>query len=245
MCAERTEKNLSSNSLSVLTTLKKAAFTLAEVLITLGIIGVVAALTLPTLIEHHKEKVILTKLSQTQSLLAQTFKLAEANDEDIFLLMSNNENGSGIPDSENLTNIANSANLANIFRKYTKLALDCGSVDEEHACTPTQQYKYLNGRTYMANFATNPAYYKFILYNGVSVFMNYDINNGKIWLRVDVNGKGAPNVIGKDLFEYYYADGKISPTPNWESNCKIGGAGWACSEYIQIYHNLNYLKNIK
>ena len=62
LCAERTEKNLSSNSLSVLTTLKKAAFTLAEVLITLGIIGVVAALTLPTLIEHHKEKVILTMI---------------------------------------------------------------------------------------------------------------------------------------------------------------------------------------
>ena len=138
-CAEHTVKNLSSNRPIILTTLKKAAFTLAEVLITLGIIGVVAALTLPTLIEHHKEKVILTKLSQTQSLLAQTFKLAQANDEDIFLLMSNNENGSGIPDSENLTNIANSANLANIFRKYTKLALDCGSVDEEHACTPTQK----------------------------------------------------------------------------------------------------------
>ena len=36
---------------------RKIAFTLAEVLITLGIIGVVAALTLPTVINnvHHKE----------------------------------------------------------------------------------------------------------------------------------------------------------------------------------------------
>ena len=35
---------------------KKAAFTLAEVLITLGIIGVVAAITLPALIENVTER---------------------------------------------------------------------------------------------------------------------------------------------------------------------------------------------
>ena len=47
---------------------KKFAFTLAEVLITLGIIGVVAALTLPTVIKHYKAKVLETafkKVSQT------------------------------------------------------------------------------------------------------------------------------------------------------------------------------------
>ncbi len=36
----------------------KKAFTLAEVLITLGIIGVVAALTLPSLITNYKVKVL-------------------------------------------------------------------------------------------------------------------------------------------------------------------------------------------
>ena len=36
--------------------LKRPAFTLAEVLITLGIIGVVAALTLPTLISNYKKQ---------------------------------------------------------------------------------------------------------------------------------------------------------------------------------------------
>ncbi len=38
----------------------RAAFTLTEVLITLGIIGVVAALTLPTLIADYQEKVLIT-----------------------------------------------------------------------------------------------------------------------------------------------------------------------------------------
>lgn len=42
--------------------LKKAAFTLAEVLITLGIIGVVAAMTMPSLIQNYQEKATVTKL---------------------------------------------------------------------------------------------------------------------------------------------------------------------------------------
>ncbi|MFQ8625261.1 MAG: type II secretion system protein [Candidatus Gastranaerophilaceae bacterium] len=40
------------------------AFTLAEVLITLGIIGVVAAMTMPVLIQNHKEKETVAKLKK-------------------------------------------------------------------------------------------------------------------------------------------------------------------------------------
>lgn len=43
---------------------KKFAFTLAEVLITLGIIGVVAALTMPSLIQNHKKQTTLSKLKK-------------------------------------------------------------------------------------------------------------------------------------------------------------------------------------
>ena len=42
--------------------IRKSAFTLAEVLITLAIIGVVAAMTIPTLISSYREKVVETKL---------------------------------------------------------------------------------------------------------------------------------------------------------------------------------------
>ena len=43
---------------------KSAAFTLAEVLITLGIIGVVAAMTIPTLIANIKGARIRTQLKK-------------------------------------------------------------------------------------------------------------------------------------------------------------------------------------
>ena len=49
--------------------MKKRAFTLAEVLITLGIIGVVAAMTLPSLIQKYQENVLVTRAKKTYSVL--------------------------------------------------------------------------------------------------------------------------------------------------------------------------------
>ena len=52
---------------------RKAAFTLAEVLITLGIIGVVAAMTLPTLIQNYQAKQRVTQLKKVSSVLNQAY----------------------------------------------------------------------------------------------------------------------------------------------------------------------------
>lgn len=57
---------------------RKIAFTLAEVLITLGIIGVVAALTLPTLIQNHRKQVVETRLKHFYSIVNQAVTLSEA-----------------------------------------------------------------------------------------------------------------------------------------------------------------------
>ena len=48
---------------------RKSAFTLAEVLITLGIIGVVAALTLPSVINNYKRKQLHTAFLRSSSLI--------------------------------------------------------------------------------------------------------------------------------------------------------------------------------
>ncbi len=49
----------------------KFGFTLAEVLITLGVIGIVAALTMPTLIANHQKKQVAVKLSRFYSIMNQ------------------------------------------------------------------------------------------------------------------------------------------------------------------------------
>ena len=60
---------------------KKAAFTLAEVLITLGIIGIVAAITIPMLMTKYEKIRNVNQLKKTYSELSQAFKAAsEEND---------------------------------------------------------------------------------------------------------------------------------------------------------------------
>ena len=58
----------------------KIGFTLAEVLITLGIIGIVAAMSIPSLINKVQEITFKSKLKKSYSLLSQTVKLMLADD---------------------------------------------------------------------------------------------------------------------------------------------------------------------
>ena len=60
--------------------MKRFAFTLAEVLITLGIIGIVAALTMPTLIAHYKAKVLEAQFKKSYSTLTNATKMLVQQD---------------------------------------------------------------------------------------------------------------------------------------------------------------------
>ena len=57
--------------------IRRVAFTLAEVLITLGIIGVVAAMTMPSLINNYQKKQTVTQLKKVYSELAQAAEMAK------------------------------------------------------------------------------------------------------------------------------------------------------------------------
>ncbi len=59
---------------------KGLAFTLAEVLITLGIIGVVAALTLPNLVANYKKQVLVTQLKAELNIIENSFRKILANE---------------------------------------------------------------------------------------------------------------------------------------------------------------------
>ena len=117
---------------------KRTAFTLAEVLITLGIIGVVAALTMPSLIQHHRKQVIETRLAKFYSNINQAMKLSEI------------ENGprqfwqkldwQPVYDSEgNFTNSYTSNNIEEWFDKYFGKYIQ--TVKTERANTSEDQLK--------------------------------------------------------------------------------------------------------
>ena len=67
------------------------AFTLAEVLVTLSIIGIVSAMTIPTLHQRQTEKVTVNKVKKFYSTLNQSFQKAivENGESDNWLLTGN------------------------------------------------------------------------------------------------------------------------------------------------------------
>lgn len=61
-----------------------SGFTPAEVLIPLGIIGVVAAVTKPTLVANHREKATVAKLKKSYSILNQAYLRAVGEHGDVW-----------------------------------------------------------------------------------------------------------------------------------------------------------------
>ena len=57
---------------------KKCAFTIAEVLLTIGILGVIAVMTVPTLMQNSQNKELVSKYLKTNNVLTNAYKEAEA-----------------------------------------------------------------------------------------------------------------------------------------------------------------------
>ena len=90
----KTVKNLVPYCLNTLVPKKKLAFTLAEVLITIGIIGIVAAMTIPTLISKNQKRVIEAKLKEDYSIIQQVIKSNEGDDVDMSMLLKDEDTNS-------------------------------------------------------------------------------------------------------------------------------------------------------
>ena len=161
------------------------AFTLAEVLITLGVIGVVAAMTMPTLIQNYKKKETVTRLKRAYSEIQQVIRMSEAEHGEI--------SSWGVPSTATAQEMHDY--LDEYFVKYFKPLKKCVPVTEECFVTP----KYLDGgfMTYLEKHVS------FISNNGFSyiVWLHGSGNGG--WVTVDIDGPNKGNsIMGKDVFAF-------------------------------------------
>ena len=188
--------------------LKKVAFTLAEVLITLGIIGVVAALTLPTVIQNYQKQVTVNKLKKAYSVLGQVAQRAIA------------DNGAiSVTNGEPL----NSNTCKSIFHTYWLPYFKGAEVYPEgkkpNLNDNTAFYRHLRSGYWDTNIYTQYAAGRifFTTPDDMSFYIDimkwvskYD-NDGKLisqtgvynsfqTVYVDINGLKQPNTIGKDVF---------------------------------------------
>lgn len=205
------------------------AFTLAEVLISLGIIGIVAALTITALnraISTYQYEVALKKV---YSELSQAY-----------ISMSSDNGGSVIglfPDR---------AAMLSVFKVYLKDAKTCDENFTTGECwhksnewygltgTPVSSTETFSSSLIMPSGAI-------LLFNSPSSTctsnseLNSNIGCGRI--RVDINGFQKPNRIGRDIFDFYITSSKVIArgdplTTNDEAAHPCASDSWSCAYRI-------------
>ena len=158
----------------------KKGFTLAEVLITLGIIGVVAALTMPSLIASYQKKVWVAQLKKDVSILQNAIKSLIADE--------------GV-DSLAYTSFYQDAGVDQFGNSQTKLNTDKLKL----------QYVQKKEQHYWSDKVQNPLIY---LADGSCIAIFGDGNwlmqgnPDHISLYIDVNCERKPNLSDKDQFSF-------------------------------------------
>lgn len=195
----------------------KLGFTLAEVLITLAIIGVVAALTLPGLISNYQKTQYVTGLKKVYAELSQAFKLYMAD-----------EGVTDLSQTPLFNSYWDNAVLSNILKKYFKVIKAC-TQSSDNSCQITESYlmkayvPFGGFNTYSVIVETADGMtFGFIptTLNECKPDDNIQSNmKGKcILVRVDINGSTPPNKEGRDYFVLDIGpDGNIYPGGSRES----------------------------
>lgn len=190
--------------------IKRYGFTLAEVLIVLGIIGIVAEVTIPTVLTSFQKQEYITGLEKAYSVFNQSLsKLASDNN---------------CPGDLQCTGIfsGDTTAVGNAIAPYLKTSEVCG---EAAGCFSGSISNAFDGSAGRQNILKNSVsgYYKFRTVDGMNFAITSDANNCTTsastgatknmqkscgTIRVDVNGDMKPNNFGKDIFYFYITNGR-------------------------------------
>lgn len=237
--------------------IKNKGFTLAEVLVTLGIIGIVAAMTLPTLVNKYQEKVTVTKLKKIYSVLSQAylFSVQEYGTPDNWGLMGRD---AGDTEAEEYT-AYNAINIRDKLLKNIKKLKTCNNAKKMTDCGVADKYYYRHGGTDTGISSSSSQSTAVASIDGSSIMIisnsgSEGQNRGEKQLKqtyaiiyVDVNGVIPPNTWGTDLFGFYLTKQDIVPIGTdretyypFDTDCYRNGLG--CTIWVIQNENLDYLK---
>ena len=228
---------------------RKNALTFAVVLITLGVIGIVAAITLPTLISNHKDKEYSVKLKKIYSIMSTAFNSAI------------NDNGTvdtwGLTGSWNETE-ENQNIVIDKIAPYLKISSRCQTA--ANCSGISYETKYLDGsdrsnvipRVVLADGTViNTIYIAHSLcltQRGEGPYLSNVCGN----FDVDLNGPKPPNTLGKDIFSFYYTKNGFYPkgtqddtAETFDGRClgKTGvQPGQGCTAWVIYNENMDYTK---
>lgn len=223
----------------------KRAFTLAEVLITLGIIGVVAALVMPSVINNVRDRELVVGLKKAYSVLSQATTS---------VVYDNPVSGWNLADNNNQY----SQEFFNYYRPYLKIVQDCGCAQYVQGCWSKDITKALNKVNYAYSRVNSTGVNAcgVTLADGMNLSFDFwDSTNTGVTstkpvplILVDVNGNKKPNMFGRDVFLFALTaeSNKLLPagTDNNSANCVTTGssnvAGVQCAAKVLLEGKINY-----
>ncbi len=199
----------------------RKALTIGELLVTMTIIGVIAALVLPGFLKDYHKRIYTTKLKKTYEILDNAINQA-----------CTDNNVSYFYQTPYATYKTGGANQQEFLNKYFKTA------NRQNSNPFSSKYKILaSGKESSINLA-NSGWAKLASGEAVSFFCDY--TKTRCVIRVDVNSTDGPNIGGRDLFaiaidiktnklgDVYNAKGdKYSP-----DTCGTEIYGYGCLEKI-------------
>ena len=174
----------------------RLAFTLAEVLITLGIIGVVAALTMPAVVGNYKRQQAIQQLKKTYSVLSQAFNRAVA------------EYGDSTEWDTVTTETAYSY-FDTYWKPYLQAPERCYSYQE---CGYSKLTPFFKANKISDGYNVNPIYNRVLMHLNDGTFVMIITGSGygedDRRILVDLNGAKLPNRFGNDVFFFLRVNGK-------------------------------------
>ena len=166
---------------------KRVAFTLAEVLITLCIIGVVASLTLPSVITKYQKQQTIAQLKKAYSTLDNASRLSQV------------ENGEMRTWDKELYHTNIKKYVETYYLPYINGEKNTNWVNKNYVI------RNLNGRI-LYDYKSSDC--KAIKTADGQMFMFHQTNFGQsyLWIFADINGTKGPNRIGRDIFVFDGSD---------------------------------------
>lgn len=195
------------------------SFTLAEVLITLGIIGVVAGMTIPILIQNTQNAEFKAGWKKDYSVLANATQQI-------------------MQDYGTLSPVITGADdtMRVLYEPYFKLAKPCPEPNVKGICWHNDNTWFLLNNSPIPSTVTGfgsslldngPA--GDILADGTLIrYLTYDCSASTYcgYILVDVNGFKKPNTVGKDIFGAHLYNNKLIP---FGSSSSTKGEGTTCN----------------
>lgn len=226
----------------------KLGFTLAEVLITLSIIGIVAELTLPTLITSYKKQIYTTQLEKFYSEFQAGAKSYYASKDCLDLKCTGAFDGATTWCTPDVPN-GMCPNLDDFVTKSFKLA-------ENYRFNGTNQHQtyWLEDTLGMYQYYFTNGQYSFLTADNFLVGMTtYDTEGCSnlidicAYIYVDVNGYNGPDILGRDTFQFYLRkDGTLIPDSGkqWQKEQAALWGGFGLSDAdIESLTSSNYWRN--